>query len=211
MHYNPNHMASHQWNAKGLLFENCSCQLLCPAHVSFKHTCDGDRCHGHWCFHIDSGQFNDVSLNNTNIAVVFDAPTTMYEGDWTQVFYVDEATSPAQRHALESIFSGHTGGPWSVLSRFVSEQLETRVVPMTFEDNGRQKTLVIAGIFETAISAVPGADGDGDAIISNLHNVIHGPVHTMARGKSRHTDSTLGFSVENTHALYSYFSWNVTQ
>ncbi len=211
MHYNPNHMASHQWNAKGLLFENCSCQLLCPAHVSFKHTCDGDRCHGHWCFHIDSGQFNDVSLNNTNIAVVFEAPTTMYEGDWTQVFYVDEATSPAQRHALESIFSGHTGGPWSVLSRFVSEQLETRVVPMTFEDNGRQKTLVIAGIFETAISAVPGADGDGDAIISNLHNVIHGPVHTMARGKSRHTDSTLGFSVENTHALYSYFSWNVTQ
>ena len=211
MHYNPNHMASHQWNAKGLLFENCSCQLLCPAHVSFKHTCDGDRCHGHWCFHIDSGQFNDVSLNNTNIAVVFDAPTTMYEGDWTQVFYVDEATSPAQRQALESIFSGHTGGPWSVLSRFVSEQLETRVVPMTFEDNGRQKTLVIAGIFETTISAVPGADGDGDAIISNLHNVIHGPVHTMARGKSRHTDSTLGFSVENTHALYSYFSWNVTQ
>lgn len=211
MHYNPNHMASHQWNAKGLLFENCSCQLLCPAHVSFKHTCDGDRCHGHWCFHIDSGQFNDVSLNNTNIAVVFEAPTTMYEGDWTQVFYVDEATSPAQRHALESIFSGHTGGPWSVLSRFVSEQLETRVVPMTFEDNGRQKTLVIAGIFETAISAVPGADGNGDAIISNLHNVIHGPVHTMARGKSRHTDSTLGFSVENTHALYSYFSWNVTQ
>ena len=211
MHYNPNHMASHQWNAKGLLFENCSCQLLCPAHVSFKHTCDGDRCHGHWCFHIDSGQFNDVSLNNTNIAVVFDAPTTMYEGDWTQVFYVDEATSPAQRHALESIFSGHTGGPWSVLSRFVSEQLETRVVPMTFEDNDRQKTLVIAGIFETAISAVPGADGDGEAIISNLHNVIHGPVHTMARGKSRHTDSTLGFSVENTHALYSYFSWNVTQ
>ena len=211
MHYNPNHMASHQWNAKGLLFENCSCQLLCPAHVSFKHTCDGDRCHGHWCFHIDSGQFNDVSLNNTNIAVVFEAPTTMYEGDWTQVFYVDEATSPAQRHALESIFSGHTGGPWSVLSRFVSEQLETRVVPMTFEDNGRQKTLVIPGIFETTISAVPGADGDGDAIISNLHNVIHGPVHTMARGKSRHTDSTLGFSVENTHALYSYFSWNVTQ
>ena len=211
MHYNPNHMASHQWNAKGLLFENCSCQLLCPAHVSFKHTCDGDRCHGHWCFHIDSGQFNDVSLNNTNIAVVFEAPTTMYEGDWTQVFYVDEATSPAQRHALESIFSGHTGGPWSVLSRFVSEQLETRVVPMTFEDNDRQKTLVIPGIFETAISAVPGADGDGDAIISNLHNVIHGPVHTMARGKSRHTDSTLGFSVENTHALYSYFSWNVTQ
>ena len=211
MHYNPNHMPSHQWNANGLLFENCSCQLLCPAHVSFKHTCDGDRCHGHWCFHIDSGQFNDVSLNNTNIAVVFEAPTTMYEGDWTQVFYVDAATSPAQRHALESIFSGHTGGPWSVLSRFVSEQLETRVVPMTFEDNGRQKTLVIPGIFETAISAVPGADGDGDVIISNLHNVIHGPVHTMARGKSRHTDSTLGFSVANTHALYSYFSWNVTQ
>ena len=202
-------MASHRWNANGLLFENCSCQLLCPAHVSFKHTCDGDRCQGHWCFHIDSGQFDDVSLNNTNIAVIFDAPATMYKGDWVQMFYIDEQTSPAQRQALESIFSGRTGGPWSVLNRFVSRQLETRLVPMTFEDHGRQKTLNVPGIFETTVKAIRGADDDGDAIISNLHNVIHGPVHTMARGKSHHINPTLGFAVKDTHALYSYFSWHV--
>ncbi|GIT67451.1 MAG: hypothetical protein Ct9H300mP25_09230 [Acidobacteriota bacterium] len=63
-------------------------------------------------------------------------------------------------------------------------QLETRLVPMTFEDNGRQKTLNVPGIFETTVKAVRGADDDGDAIISNLHNVIHGPVHTMARGQN---------------------------
>ena len=206
-------MSTPFWQASGLLFENCSCQLLCPAHLSFKQTCDGNRCRGHWTFHIDSGHYKDTdtALGNTNIAVLFDAPTTMYDGDWTQVFYIDDRTTPAQRHALEAIFSGRAGGPWAILARFVSRQLDTRVVPMHFEDRGRKKRLVVPSLFDTRVTAVRGADGDGDAVISNLHNVIHGPVHTMARGTSQHTDRDLGFEINGTHALYSYFSWKVDE
>ena len=37
-----------KWWGTGLLFENCSCQVLCPAHVSVKQRCTHERCTGHW-------------------------------------------------------------------------------------------------------------------------------------------------------------------
>ena len=87
-----------QWNAKGLLFENCSCQLICPAHISFKSYCNNDRCRGHWAFHIDEGRYDGVALDGLNMVVVFDSPIQMYSGNWTQAFYIDERadTAPAQ-------------------------------------------------------------------------------------------------------------------
>ena len=35
-------MGTTLWSASGLLVENYNCQLLCPAHVSFKNTCTND-------------------------------------------------------------------------------------------------------------------------------------------------------------------------
>ena len=98
------------WAASGLLFENCSCQLLCPAHVSFKNTCDHDRCRGYWGIHIAEGHYGDVTLNDLNLVIVYDAPVRMYSGDWQEMFYVDERATGAQRQALEAIFSGQAGG-----------------------------------------------------------------------------------------------------
>ena len=78
------------WWARGLLFENCSCQLVCPAHVSFKQRCENDRCIGHWAVHINEGQFGSVALEDRNVAVVFESSVQMYEGDWIQRLYIDE-------------------------------------------------------------------------------------------------------------------------
>lgn len=44
-----------KWWAKGLLFENCNCQVVCPGHVSFKQLCTHERCLGHWSIHIEEG------------------------------------------------------------------------------------------------------------------------------------------------------------
>lgn len=202
-------MSDASWHARGLLFENCSCQLLCPAHVSFKQICNGDRCRGHWAFHIDAGRYGETTIDDLNIVIVFNAPVRMYSGDWTQVFYIDQRASNAQRVALEAIFSGRAGGPWVVLSRFVARQLDTQFVPMRFEDRGREKHVVIPDILETTVAAIRGGDGEGDAVLSNLHNVIHGPVQVLARGRTRSTHPAVAFATERTHGLYSHFSWEV--
>ena len=132
----------------------------------------------------------------------------MYDGGWVQRFYFDAAGAAAQHEALDAIFSGRVGGPWAILGRFVARQLDTRVVPFELDDRGREKRLTIPSVLETTVTALPGADGLGDAVLANLHNVIHGPVHTLARGGARHHDADLGFETARTHALYSRFAWS---
>ena len=195
------------WWAKGLLFENCSCQLLCRAHVSFKQQCDGDLCIGHWGVHIAEGRYEDFSISGLNAVVIYDSPVRMYEGHWRQRLYIDERGSAPQRLALEAILSGRGGGPWEILGQFVSNRLETRFTPVIFADAEDTKRMTVPGVFDTTVSAIRGGDGAGHAILSNLYNVIHGVAHVLARGTTRCGDDAFDFKNEKTHGLYSDFSW----
>ena len=103
--------------------------------------------------------------------------------------------------------SGRAGGPWAILTRFVETRIETRFVPMRFEDDGRETRVTIPDLFDTTVTAIRGADGTADVRIENLPNVLHGPTHVLARGGTRCTERALDFGHERTHALYSRFSW----
>lgn len=195
------------WWANGVLFENCSCQLLCPAHVSFKQTCNHERCVGHWAIHVVEGRYGDVSLDDLNVVVVFDAPVQMYEGDWTERVYLDDRATAPQQRALEAIVSGAAGGPWETLGQFVATRLETRAVPLAFVEDADRKLMRSPGLFETEVVAIRARHGRGHATLTNLYNVIHGLVHIMARGRTDCRDAPLDFSIERTHGLYSEFSW----
>ena len=197
------------WWAKGLLLENCSCQLLCPAHISFKQTCEGERCLGHWAVHIAEGRYDGVDISQLNVVVVFEAPIRMFSGDWTEILYIDDRASPPQRRALEAIFSGVSGGPWETLGRFVATRLDTKFVPVELTDLGGEKRMRIPGLFETAVTALRGSDGKRRAVLDNLHNLIHGAVHVLGRGETRCTDPPFVFTNERKHGLYSDFSWRV--
>ncbi|MCH7747121.1 MAG: DUF1326 domain-containing protein [Acidobacteria bacterium] len=199
------------WRATGLIVENCNCQLLCPGHVSFKQRCTHERCHGHWAIHIDEGRFGDVDLAETNVLIVFDAPARMYDGGWIQACYIDERATAPQRAALDDIVSGRAGGPWAILTRFVETRLETRFVSMRFEDDGRKKRVMIPDLFDTTVTAIRGADDTAEVRIENLHNMLHGPTHVLALGRTRCTDRLFDFEHGGTHALYSRFSWEAGQ
>ena len=200
-------MESQTWWAKGLLFENCSCHLLCPGHFSFKQRCDGDVCVGHWAVHIGEGRFDTLAIDHLNVAVIFDAPVVMREGNWRQRLYIDERADRPQRSALESIFSGKVGGPWENLGRFVSARLDTKFTPVHFEETDTVKRMTVPGVFDTTVKAIRGRNGKR-AVLSNLYNVIHGVVHVLSRGSTRCHDDTFDFTTEKTHGLYSDFSWS---
>ena len=202
-------MIETNWWAKGLLFENCNCQLVCPGHFGFRQNCTHERCFGYWGIHFRDGQFGRTALEGLNVVILYDAPQHMSAGGWTELFYIDERADTDQRRALESILSGQAGGPWKVLANFVSTRLDTRFAPILFEDAGRTKRIRIQGYLETDVSAIRGADGSGEAVLSNLFNQIHGPVHVLARGKTQSTNPPFDFAIDGTHALYSEFSWTV--
>lgn len=202
-------MGNASWRAKGLLFENCNCRLVCPGHMSFRQLCTHERCIGAWAVHIEEGRHGDVALDGLDIVIFWDSPQHMIAGGWTEKFFVGEHADPAQREALETIFSGKAGGPWEVLARFVAKRLPTRYVPLRFEDRGRRKRMHAEGLFDMAVEAIRGKDKNREALLENVFNQIHAPTQVLALGQSRLSDPEFRFEMEGTHALYSRFSWEV--
>ena len=86
------------WWAKGLLFENCSCQLVCPGHIHFDNLCTYERCIGYWAMRIDEGESGGISLAGSKAVLVYDWPQHMIEGNWTQRILLDADDGQAQRY-----------------------------------------------------------------------------------------------------------------
>ena len=73
-------------------------------------------------------------------------------------FYIDERANPAQREALSAIFSFKPGGAFAAQAGSVAEVLGVKFVPITFEAQGRQWKMAIAGIGDADITAIEGLD-----------------------------------------------------
>jgi len=147
-----------------------------------------------------------VAIDGLTVAVLFNAPVVMYEGNWRQRLYIDARAAGPQRDALDSIFLGRAGGPWETLGQFVSTRLDTKFAPMHFEETDNVKRMTVPGVFYTTVKAIRGRD-DQRAILSNLYNIIHGVVQVLSRGHTRCHDDAFNFTNEKTHGLYSDFSW----
>lgn len=197
------------WWGRGLLFENCNCQLVCPGHLHFQQLCTHERCLGYWAVRFDEGRFGDATLAGTRAVIAYDSPRKMIDGNWTEALLIDEQASEAQRAALESIFTGRSGGPWAVLARFVSRWLPTRYVPIRIEESEQSKRVVIEGLLQGNVEDIRGRDRSKPVVFENLFNQIHPPKQMLARGTTRYDDGTILFDTEGTHGLYSSFHWVV--
>lgn len=198
------------WSARGLLFENCSCQVVCPGHMHFSQACTHERCMGYWAIRIDEGGFGEVPLDGLRAFVAFDCPQRMMDGGWTEVIVIDESASLEQRAALDRILRGDAGGPWAVLARFVSRWLDTRYLPIAFSDEETTHRAVIPGLVESTVSNIRGRDRSAPVTFENIFNQIHGSTQVIATGSSRYDDGVIRFTTEKTHGLHSRFAWTVT-
>lgn len=198
------------WSARGLMFENCTCQVVCPGHMHFSQACTHERCLGYWAIRIDEGQFGDVPLAGLRAFVAFEAPQRMMDGGWTEVVIIDEAATPAQRRALDLILRGQANGSWAVLARFVSRWLETRYLPIALVDEGTTHTGVIPGLLTTTVSNIRGRDRSAPVTFENIFNQIHGSTQVIATGSTQYDDGVIRIKTEKTHGLHSRFDWTVS-
>jgi len=197
------------WHARGLMFENCTCQLVCPGHMHFSNACTHERCLGYWAIRIDEGAYGDVPLSGLKAFIAFDSPQHMIEGNWTEVVIIDEAASPAQRAALETILTGRAGGSWGLLAKFVSRWLDTRFLPIEFSDEDATKRARIPGLLDASITQIKGRDRSQPVTFENIFNQIHGSSQVIALGQTRYDDGVIAINTEKTHGLHSRFEWAV--
>jgi hypothetical protein len=201
--------ASPAWWAKGLLFENCNCQLVCPGHVHFDQLCTHERCHGYWGIRFDEGRYGDVSLAGIRAVKAYECPQHMIDGDWTEVIMIDAAVPRGARDAAERILDGRAGGPWAKLARFVARRRPTRIVPIHFEEQGPVKRVRIDGLLEAEITEIRGRDRSKPVTFQNIFNQLHAPEQVLARGVTNYDDGEIVVHTTSTHGLYSMFDWAV--
>ena len=198
------------WWARGLLFENCGCQLVCPGHLHFQQLCTHNRCLGYWAIRFDEGEYTGVTLVGMKAVIAYDAPKRMIDGGWTEVIIIDKTASPDQRLAVETILTGRAGGPWAVLARFVGTWLDTRYVPIAMSDEKATKRVKIDGMIDAEITEIRGRDRSTPVTFENIFNQIHAPSQVLAMGTTRYDDGTIVIKNDKTHGLYSKFDWVVT-
>lgn len=201
--------ASSAWWARGLIFENCSCTLVCPGHMHFSQNCTHERCKGFWAIRIDEGAFGSVPLAGTRALVAFDTPRRMIDGQWQETIIIDEAATPEQRAALETLLTGRAGGPWEKLAQFVAARRPTEFRRLEFADEGATKRASIAGRLQAVVSQIRGRDRSQPVLFENIFNQIHAPQQVIALGDADYDDGAIRFSNRETHGLFSSFSWTV--
>ena len=173
------------WHARGLLFENCNCQLVCPGHMHFDQLCTHERCIGYWAIRVDDGRFGDVDLSGLKAVVAFDAPPHMISATGPRSSSSTRPPRRPAREALEAILSGRAGGPWALLARFVGRWLDTRYLPIEIVRRWRDEAARIAGLFDAVVTQIRGRDRSRPVMFENIFNQIHAPSQVIA---TRHDD-----------------------
>ena len=198
------------WWAKGLLFENCNCQIVCPGHVHFSNKCTHERCIGYWAIRFEEGTYGDVDLAGVTAVIAYESPQHMISGGWTEAVIIDERASQEQRATVKNILTGRAGGPWEVLDRFVERRLPTRTAPIEITDEDAVKRVMIEGLLESRIENVRGWDRNQPVTFRNMFNQVHDSTQVIAQGDTTYDDGEIVLQNKGTHALHSRFHWSVT-
>jgi hypothetical protein len=87
-------------------------------------------------YHIREGAYGDVRLDGLNViaVAVFDGNAWAREAKVSMVgVFMDERADPAQREALQKVFSGQAGGWMGFFAQLVGEVRGLEFVPIEFE------------------------------------------------------------------------------
>ncbi len=170
------------WRLEGRYFETCNCETACPC-IWLAEPSEG-QCKLLVAWHIETGHYQAVGLDDLNVALACFAPGNMIEGGWQAALYLDQRASPKQTEALQTIFSGQAGGHLAMLMQLVEGVWGIRQVEIDYHDDDRAPRLRIPGIAEAAIESIPGIAG-GDSRIENPPLCVV-PSHPSVVARAKH-------------------------
>jgi len=198
-----------EWKIKGELALNCNCDLFCPCVVSRG---EAKPTHGYcqaWmAVRIDDGHWGSISLKGINIAALLDIPGRMGEGGWSVGLYIDDSASDEQTHALEMIMSGAAKGTTGLFKLLVSNFLGTQRMPVTYEENGIERTVTAGRKVMATIRQIDGARPNEPVTVQNTSYWM-GPEVIVAQGvKAKVRDFGRVWNFDNKSAELCNIEWS---
>jgi hypothetical protein len=198
---------SQEWKLNGTYFEACNCDAACPC-VFLSDPTEGD-CTALVAWHIDKGNFDGVSLDDLNVALAVLSPGNMAAEKWTAAVYFDDSATDSQKKALTQIFTGQAGGHPGRLASHIGEVLGVSSLPMTYQAEGKRRSLQIAGVAEAEIEAMSQGQGGADIAIDN-HPLCIAPGYAAVVSKNKkvtYQDHGLDWKFSGKNGFYSPFTY----
>jgi len=144
-----------QWHFSGDYFENCNCSVVCPCLISKSAPLTSRPTEGvcdvALIFHLESGSYDGIALDDLNVALAVHTPGPMAEGNWSVAAYIDQRASDKQTDALGAIFTGAAGGPMAHLAPLIAKNLGVSKVPITYRIEGKKRSADITGILHMSV------------------------------------------------------------
>lgn len=169
------------WSIKGELILNCNCTVFCPCVVSLgKHPPTEGYCQAWMGVRIDKGKSGKTDLSGLNVGMVLDIPGNMGRGNWTVGAYIDDRASDKAHKAIESIFSGKSGGTTGLFTMLVGNFLGSESVPITYETEGDKRRLTVGKNILGEVEPIQGNNPGKEVKVSNTGYWM-GPDITIAQ------------------------------
>jgi hypothetical protein len=201
------------WQISGDYFENCNCDVVCPCLVSTAAPLTGrptqGACDVALLFHVDRGNYGQVSLDGLNVALVAHAPGPMAEGNWSVAAYIDERANDQQTAALGAIFTGAEGGPMAAFAPLISTNLGVRKTPIAYSISGKTRSAQIPGVLNMSVEPLPTMHPGGEIWAGIGHPVAPDRL-ALAVGRSGSTFADHGMRWDNSgrNGHYAPISWS---
>jgi hypothetical protein len=177
--------AAPAWRISGTYVEACNCDAICPC-----RRIDGAQggrstygeCTGALSWRITAGGVGDTDLRSLCVVLVLWYSDDEPGSPWRWVLHIDDRADPAQRAALEDVFTGRLGGtplsqfPWafkpSNLLAVVPSRIEIDHTPgRGWFRAGGAVSVRIAAPFDTqspVSCVIPGHDRGGREVVAEL-------------------------------------------
>lgn len=175
------------WSIKGELILNCNCTVFCPCVISLgQHPPTEGYCQTWGGIRIDEGTFGDADLSGLNVGLLIEIPGQMARGGWKAAAFIDDRASDEAYEGLVSIFSGAARGTTGLFKILVAEFLGAERAPITYENEGKTRRLMVGKKIQGEVVPVSGKDGK-DIVVTNTEYWM-GPditVGTATKGRVR--------------------------
>lgn len=113
-------MKTSKWRIRGEWQDSCSCAVGCPC--TFDQVPTEGYCQGLLAYHVEKGNFGDLSLDDVNVVMVGKmGQGRLLIGDWVVGFIIDAKANADQREAMERIFTGKAGGYFGKLAPLIAK------------------------------------------------------------------------------------------